>query len=145
MVYAGAEQQINTVKAAIPLTPEPDTFLRQIEGLSQSTSARVLGISFGEVVLSGSLPKKKTREGSKPLPEGAKPLPFSVSVTADFSTLTKFLTELTNLRRPVAIDSAAMNSSQTPEGTILTLVISARTPYIKTTTASSVADNNEGQ
>ncbi len=145
VVYVGAEQQINIVKTAIPLSPEPDTFLRQIEGLSQNTSARVLGVSFGEVTLFGSPPEKRVKEELKPLPEGAKPLSFSVSVTADFPTLSKFLTEIANLRRPVAIDAAAINSSQVPEGTILTLVISARTPYIKTTTPESVTNNNEEQ
>ena len=131
VVYSQEEQRINRVREAVPVSPEPDVFLRQIEGLSQTTSAQVLGISLGETTLVGKTPEKNKKRESKSLPEGASSLPFSISVTADFATLSRFLTEFKSLRRPIVIDAAGMNSSQTPEGVTLTLVISARTPYIE--------------
>jgi len=131
VVYSQEEQRINRVREAVPVSPEPDVFLRQIEGLSQTTSAQVLGVSLGETTLVGKTPEKNKKRESKSLPEGASSLPFSISVTADFATLSRFLTEFKSLRRPIVIDAAGMNSSQTPEGVTLTLVISARTPYIE--------------
>lgn len=130
LVYSQEEQRINIVREAIPVSPQPETFLRQIEGLSQTTSTQVLGVSMGEVPLFGSIEKKRAKEDLNALPEGAAGLSFSISATADFATLSRFLTEIANLRRPIVIDAAGMNSSQTPEGATLTLVISARTPYI---------------
>ena len=130
VLYSEVEQRINTVKESVPEGPEPDSFLRQVEGVSQGASAQVLGVSFGEVTLSGKAPEKKAKEELAALPEGAKALPFSVSVTGDYFALSKFLADLENLRRPLKIDASGMNSSQTPEGVTLTLVISARTPYI---------------
>lgn len=130
-LYSQEEQKINLIKESVPLEAEPDSFLRQIEGLSQTTLAQVLGVSFGEVTLLGQEPEKKAKEELKALPEEAKALSFSVSVTGDYAALSKFLADIESLRRPIKIDAAGMNSAQTPEGITLTLVISARTPYIQ--------------
>lgn len=132
IIFTQEEQKINIVRSAVPKGPEPESFLRQLEGLSQTTNASVLGVSFGEVTLLGQEPAKKTKDELKALPEGASALTFSVSVIGDYSALSKFLADIENLRRPINIDAAGINSSQTPQGTTLTLVISARTPYIQT-------------
>lgn len=130
-IYSQEEQKIAIVKQAVPSSPEPDSFLRQIEGLSQKNGVQILGVSFGEVILSGKQPEKKSRDELKSLPENAGAVTFSVSVGADYLNLLSFLADLEGLRRPSKVDAAGLNSSQTPEGTTLTLVISGRTPYIQ--------------
>lgn len=129
--YSAEEQKINLVKEAVPTGAEPDSFLRQIEGLSGTTAAQVLGASLGEVTLLGQEPQRKTKEEFKTLPEDARALAFSISVTGDYTALSKFLADIEGLKRPVKIDASGMNSSITPDGITLTLVISGRTPYIK--------------
>lgn len=131
VIYSQEDQKINVVRQSVPSGPEPEAFLRQIEGLSQTTTASVLGVSFGEVTLSGEEPVKKSKEVLKALPEGAQALTFSVSATGDYLVLSKFLADIENLRRPINVDAAGMSSSQTAEGATLTLVISGRTPYIE--------------
>ena len=130
-LYAQEETRINTVKEAVPVGAAPEVLLRQLEGVSLTAPTSLLGASFGEIVLSGKEPEKKTKEDLKALPEGAKSLTFSVSVTGDYFALSKFLADMEALRMPIKIDASGLNSSPNQEGTTLTLVISARTPYIQ--------------
>jgi Tfp pilus assembly protein PilO len=64
------------------------------------------------------------------LPEGAKSLTFSISVNGDYPQLSRFLSELENLRRPIKIDNSGLSSAQTEEGSELVLLVSGRAPYL---------------
>lgn len=133
-LFSQKEPEITIAKEAVPISAEPDSLLRQIEGVAQKNNVRILGVSFGEIVLSGKEKEKKAKEDVTPLPENARALSFSVSVSSDYQNLLSFLSDLENLRRPSRIDAAGIASSQTAEGTTLTLVISGRTPYIQIAT-----------
>ena len=130
-VFSQEGEKIAVVKQSVPQSPEPDSFLRQIEGLAQKNGVQVLGVSFGEVTLLGEGTEKKSKEEIKGLPENSGALSFSISITSSYQGLLSFLTDLENLRRPSRVDAAGLSSSQAAEGTTLTLVISARTPYIQ--------------
>lgn len=130
-LYTREEARINIIKEAIPQGAKPEVFLRQIEGVSQQSLTSLLGTSFGELTLLGKAPERKAKEKEKSLPEGARALTFSVSVAGDYPALTKFLADIQKLRMPIKIDASGLNSAQSPTGVTLTLVISARTPYIE--------------
>ncbi|MCJ7805335.1 type 4a pilus biogenesis protein PilO [Patescibacteria group bacterium] len=117
------------VPDAVPTDPSPDTFARQIEGISKKTSAKLLGVSIGDVTLVGKSQEAVKQSDFAPLPEGAKEVSFSVSIEGDYSSLTAFMTNIENLRRPIKIDVFNISSSKTQGGKTLVLVISGRVPY----------------
>ncbi len=130
-VFNAEGASIPIIDFSVPSTPSPDSFVRQIEGLAASHSAKVLGISIGEITLVGE--EKVKHQETSPLPEDAKGVPFSVSITGDYPLLVSFLSDLENMRRPIKIDSAGISSSEKEGLKILILVISGRTPYLGST------------
>ena len=126
------EFAIGVLNAAVPDNPAPDTFVRQIEGLTGLSNVNILGMSIGEILLSGKDERRKTKSKElTPLPGTAEGVDFSLSITGDFQSLRTFLTTIEGMRRPTKIDSANINSSETDDGTILVLVIGGRVPFLR--------------
>lgn len=129
-LVASQENQISLLETAVPNTPLPDNFVRQVEGLSQKNSVQVLGISSGDVLILGINNTQKKSRDFAPLPDDANELPFTISVSGGFGSLNSFLSDFEKMRRPAKIDSAVINESKTDTGTILVLIISGRLPFI---------------
>lgn len=130
-IFDSETQRISFTKNAVPDLASPETFVRQIEGLAIANSVNLLGVSVGQVTLVGEEKKSPSSETDiAPLPEGARPLTFSVSVNGDYPALSRFLSELENLRRPIRIDNTGLSSAETEEGSELVLLISGRVPYL---------------
>lgn len=123
--------RIELINSTVPSQPQPEKFIRQIEGLSAFDQVKILGISSGEITLVGTPKVKKKRSSIKPFPQGANEIPLSISVSGDYPNLKSFIADVESLRRPFKIDLLGINSSQTPEGKIIVAVISGRIPYIK--------------
>lgn len=128
--FSQQPEKISLVKSAIPEIPEPQTFVRQIEGVAAKDSVNVLGISLGEVTLVGTTASKSATE-EIPLPQGALGLNYSISISGNYPALFSFLSEFENLRRPVKIDNLGITSSETEQGKVIIMVISGRTPYLE--------------
>jgi len=128
-LFSQEPEKISIIKSAIPENPDPQSFVRQIEGVAGKDSINILGISMGETTLVGKQNTKPTNENS-PLPQGALGLGFSISVSGNYSNLTSFLTDFQNLRRMVKIDNLGINSSTTEKGQVIIMIISGRTPYL---------------
>lgn len=125
-------ENIILLETAIPDSALPDGFVRQIEGLSQTNSTQILGISTSDVLLSGIEEKqKRSSKELKPLPEGAKELPFTISITGNYESLKSFLSGIEQMRRPPKIDNVTINTSETESGRVLILIVSGRLPYIE--------------
>jgi Tfp pilus assembly protein PilO len=122
-------EKINLVKSAIPEAPDPQSFVRQIEGVASKNSVNVLGISLGEVTLVGKEKSKPSSEET-PLPQGALGLSCSISVSGNYLNLLSFISDLENLRRPIKIDNLGITSSETETGRVIIMIISGRTPYL---------------
>ena len=119
------------IEEAVPQAPSPETFVRQIEGLAVKNSVSLLGISIGQVTLLGeSKGPKKADTGLAPLPEEAKGVSFSLSIAGEYSRLAAFIADLEKLRRPIAVDSTGISTSETDEGKVLVVLVSGRVPYI---------------
>jgi Tfp pilus assembly protein PilO len=132
-IYTQEQTKISLLKDAIPSTPVPDSFVRQIEGATTKHPITILGMSIGEVTLIGEEKAQKKSE-LEALPEGARGVTFSISATSSYLDLAAFLSTLQNLRRPVKIDAATINSSETDIGRFIVLVITGRTPYLREST-----------
>ncbi len=122
-------ENISLVKSAIPDAPDPQGFVRQIEGVANQNSVKVLGISLGEVVLVGKTTIKPLSEET-PLPSGALGLNYSISVSGSYPNLSFFISSLENLRRPIRIDNLGITSSETETGKAIIMILSGRTPYL---------------
>ena len=130
-IFDSEAARISLTESSIPDLASPETFVRQIEGLAISNSVNLLGVSIGQVTLVGEEKKSSTSETDiAPLPEGARALTFSVSVNGSYPALSRFLSELENLRRPIKIDNTGLTSAQTEQGSELVLLVSGRVPYL---------------
>ena len=130
-IFDSEAVRVSFTQNAVPDPASPETFVRQIEGLAVTSSVNLLGVSIGQVTLVGEEKKSSNSETDiAPLPEGARALTFSVSVNGSYPALSRFLSELENLRRPIRIDNTGLSSAETEEGTELVLLISGRVPYL---------------
>jgi len=118
------------IENAVPASASPETLVRQVEGLAAKNGVNLLGVSLGQVTLLGEVKKVPPEEGVTPLPEDALGISFSVSLSGNYSELLGFLADLEKLRRPLAIDTTGMTTTETEEGKTLVILVSGRAPYI---------------
>jgi len=130
-IYDEEKQNIDLLKSAIPKGGEPDTYVKQVEGVSSQNPTKVLSLSLGEINLLGSDSSAVSATNKEPLPEGSEGLSFLITSSSNFPLLASFVQGLENLRRPFKLDSLFINTSEGENGKELILVISARAPYLK--------------
>jgi hypothetical protein len=128
------DQEINTIRlleTSIPKNPAPDGFIRQVEGLAYKDSVVVLAMSTAEITLVGKDAKEieQTLDG-RVIGTGGE-VTFSARVAADYRELFSFLSDMDKMRRPMDIDSLALNISKTEQGVLLVFVVNGRIPYMK--------------
>ncbi len=133
-LYSQEETNILLLKDAIPSTPAPDSFARQIEGAISKHSISILGISIGEATLVGEEKSQRKKEDFEALPGGGQGISFSISASGDYQALAAFLSTLQNLRRPIKMDAATINSSETDVGRFIVFAITGRIPYLREST-----------
>lgn len=123
--------RIPILDLSVPVSPQPQMFVHQIEGSASNAQVQVLGIRIDETFLKGDSAASSQRIKADPnFPTGTSSMGFSVSATGSFQNLFSFLKNLEDLRNPIRVDILGMNISQTEEGNILTLVITGKTPYL---------------
>lgn len=118
------------IEDAVPVSASPETFVRQFEGLAAKNGINLLGVSLGQATLLGEVKKAPPEEGVTPLPEDALGISFSISLSGNYPELLGFLTDLEKLRRPLAIDTTGITTTQRDEGKVLVILVSGRAPYI---------------
>lgn len=120
------------ISQAIPDGPSPDIFIRQIEKIIKDSNLSIINFSLSDVVYLGE--NKKTSKSDVSLEELAKrsdSLPFTISLTGNYQSIYNFLSVMENMRRPVKIDTLAINSNTLDLENKLILNLSGRIPYIK--------------
>lgn len=133
------DQQRNNVlllNSAIPESPAPDSFSRQIEGLSNQYETAVSSINLGNASILGVKSKddKNKKENVTPLPENAEGYEFSVAAITpvdQYSSLYSLLTDFEKLRRPAKIDNINLSVTKGEDTEKLNLTINGRLPYLK--------------
>lgn len=118
------------IENAVPASASPETLVRQVEGLAAKNGINLLGVSLGQVTLLGEVKKIPPEEGVTPLPEDALGISFSISLSGSYPQLLGFLGDLEKLRRPLAIDTTGITTTETEEGKTLVILVSGRAPYI---------------
>lgn len=120
------------ISQAIPDGPSPDIFIRQIEKIIKDSNLSIINFSLSDVVYLGE--NKKTSKSDVSLEElakGSDSLPFTISLTGNYQSIYNFLNVMENMRRPVKIDTLAINSNTLDLENKLILNLSGRIPYIK--------------
>lgn len=118
------------IEVSVGNAPQPNIIVQQIQAIAAKNSVSILGVSVGEVTLTGNLPVKKTQSDLKPLPGGALEMPISISVRGSYPNLNSFLVDLENLRTIINLDTVGTSSSETEQGKTTVSIISGRVPYL---------------
>lgn len=129
-VFANNQSFAPDVDTAINNAPKPDLVTEQIQALSAKDSVNILGISIGDIFVSGSPVARKPAAGTKPLPDGALEMPISISIKGSYQSLSSFLKDLENLRTIINLDSVGISSSTSSQGQTIVSVIAGRAPYL---------------
>jgi hypothetical protein len=124
--------KISVLDSSIPTIPQPDIFVRQIEGLALENSVKIMGIAINGIVIKGNQTPNTDQKSNEvsPLPDGANGMGFSLSTTGNYQNLVSFIEKCQLLRIPVKIDIWGINLSKTEGGNILSLIITGRVPYL---------------
>lgn len=130
ILFTQESVRISLLKTTVPEKPEPDNFVRQIEGLAASHPITLLGVSINEITLLGEEKIRRKSDELEELPGNAGELSPSLSITGTYQGVLSFLSDLENMRRPIKIDTISILSSGV-EGQNLVLAVSGRTPYLK--------------
>lgn len=134
-------EKIDRLNIAIPDSPTPQTYIRQIEGLVTKNSVLLEQLRMEDIALVGqeatdeTLPTEPIDETetitSLVLPPTAAEINISLSVSGSYLSLLSFLKDVQNTRRPLVIDTFLVNSVIENRGQKLVLTINGRIPYIE--------------
>lgn len=91
--------KISYVYEAIPISPEPETLIRQMEGISQTKGLPLSFLNLGSAGLKGTVNPTSN-------------LILNLSFSSDFSDTLDFTKALETLRRQIVITRIYMNSEQ---------------------------------
>jgi Tfp pilus assembly protein PilO len=126
-------QRLPIIDSAVPDNALPEVLVKQIELIANANQLKIMSLSISNTVLIGSEDTANTEQEGKKLPDNARQLPFTISVTGRYEDLYSFTDKLQNLKRPVQVDSFAINSSFIENEKVLILVISGRVPFYSQT------------
>ncbi|MBI3443170.1 hypothetical protein HY008_00705 [Candidatus Woesebacteria bacterium] len=113
--------RIALLDSAIPGRPFPETYIGQLEKITEVSGLSISSLSVNEALLVGN------EEGG----EKSVSLSFSLSGSS-FVSFLNFLSTLESTRRPLLLESISLNSVEDREiGKSLNLVGSGKIPYLK--------------
>lgn len=128
---------IALLNKAVPEKPEPDLFIRQIEGLAKRNQASIVGIDTSDLSLTGSpiftdeaapeVPQTEAAVGNSPT--GAT-FDVETNITGTYDQVLAFLKNLENLRRPAMMESTLLRVAQDETLSDILLSITSRLTYL---------------
>lgn len=132
VLYNQQVQSVPTIEAAVPMNPDVQVLVGQVQGIAAKDSSNLLSFSIGEITIIGPSQKKKSSSKDNPLPGEAREIPVSISISGDYPNLVNFITDLENFRRSIKIDNLTISSSESDKGKTIVLIINGRFPYLGT-------------
>jgi len=129
-VFTQNQNVIPDVDAAVTNSPRPDVISQQIQAIASRDLVNVLGVSVGEVGISGNVVTQKPTQDVVPLPDSAHEMSISITVKGDYPGISAFLRDFENLRMITKIDVTAISVNSSEQGKVIVAVISGRVPYI---------------
>lgn len=121
---------IDLLASAVPDFPEPNTYIRQVEGVAQKDGVTLTSSAIDSTTLKGkaeAVPTQVDANQKVSLPDGAKGLSLNFLVAGNYQQIISFLTDLENLRRPIILDGITLGTTQ--EKINLNLSIKGAAPY----------------
>lgn len=119
VTYDNEREHINNLLVAVPFTPQPNIFIRQIEGSSNQT-AQVRSLSIGEAAILGlSTVAPKNSDSILAFPENVIATEVSIGAQApltNYQSTFEFFKMVENLRTAVKVDTFSMTSEESEEG-----------------------------
>lgn len=131
-VWSREQKRLELISQALPEKPQPDAYIKQIEGIAKRRSLGINFLKVDEVALRGEL-EKQTQQKTKAENLKIETLGVSVSVTGNYSSLLGFLEDLEKLRRvgePTSVSFTA-TKSLSPGQTTLSLTTVNEVPFYK--------------
>lgn len=135
ILFDRERDNIANLRIAIPFTPAPNIYIRQVEGVASKT-AGVTNMTIGEAAILGSntTAVKKT-ELDLVFPENVVPTDVSISAKSslnNYSASYEFFKSIENLRTPLKIGSFTLGLDQSQEGEkFLVLFINGKLASLK--------------
>ncbi len=121
---------LEIINTAIPSSPNPDLFAKQVEGLAVRNEVDLVGISMKEIVVKGQLKSTINEDVLIDLPNETKGVSYVLNVRGFYNNINNFITNMGRMRVISIIDNVSISSSTTNEGKTLIAVISGRIPYL---------------
>ncbi|KKQ26092.1 MAG: hypothetical protein US62_C0019G0019 [Candidatus Woesebacteria bacterium GW2011_GWA1_37_8] len=119
ILFDRERDNIANLRIAIPFSPEPNIYIRQVEGVASKTT-NVTNMSIGEAVILGqTATSAKKPDQTSALPENTISTDMNVSAESDlnnYSAVYEFFKSIENLRTPLKIDSFTLNLDESQEG-----------------------------
>jgi len=116
---------------AVPIQPEPDTFLHTLAGMAILEGLTVKNISLEEITLFDRKENNQS-QGANPAEE-AKTITFAASFEGEFEKMMDFIKKSENLIRPIKFEQLSITQKKAEEETektnLLNLSISGQTLY----------------
>jgi hypothetical protein len=131
-IFTQEGSRLDILDQALPDSPTPETFTRQVEGIARLHGVKINNLVIDEVVLIGKSKFVQTQTDLENLPEGAEGAIFSLNLLGGYESLSSFLGDLENLRRPTKIDHVIINIAEVDGERLLTMSVTGRMPYLKT-------------
>lgn len=126
---------LELVENAIPSSPFPELYLRQIEGLANKHSLLILDVNTGGIqILGSSAPAEETSkdptENVDTFPSPAKSFEFGFTLLGNYQSIHSFLRDFESLRRPMYQDSLNIRLAQGEIPGELALSVTGRIAYL---------------
>jgi len=126
------EDRINLLNMAVPVQPEPDTFLHTLAGTAVLEGLTVKSISLEEITLFDRKENNQS-QGVNPAEE-AKTITFAASFEGEFEKMMDFIKKSENLIRPIKFEQLSITQKkaeeeETEKTNLLNLSISGQTLY----------------
>src|SRR3989344_2025543 len=117
------------IDQALPKGPQPDDYLRQIEGLSAQTSVTLIALTLQDVLIYGKGGISADQNADKDSSGPVKYMNVTFTVEGQYSQVISFENGLENLRRNIKIDTLSLGQAKKQTNNI-TLTIAGKVPYL---------------
>lgn len=128
-LWTQEEKRLALLDEAMPKDPQPDKYLRQVEGLAALTSVSITSYAVEETNLYGQEEKKPNSESQKTKTSTQKTR-IAFSASGSYSNLVSFLENLETMRKIILVESVSLDQKKStgnqPE---LVLKVIAETPF----------------
>jgi len=128
-IYKNEAERLKLLDIAIPISPVPEDFIRQIESLAQKNNAILVGLTLSEVNITESLTQPQ---------ESPEEIEVTIKVAASYESLLAFLSELELMRRPLFTQFGVITLGDITDPADITLTITGTIPFVRKPVENSV-------